>query len=448
MPIFNLENAKRRKGDIIPLDHSITFVATGDSFITRRLASVDNEDFLNIANIIKQAEFRFTNFEVTAHEFEGFPSAVSGGTWAIADPKVLKDLKSYGFNVVAWANNHTLDYSYGGLKATEKYLNQYEFVHAGVGKNLAEASAPKYLDCSSGRIAIIAATSTFHECWIAGEQRLDMEGRPGINPLRYETKYIVSNERLEQLRKIAEVTNINAENNLAIKEGFLVADSDSFKFGNYLFEVGIKEGMRTAPHPLDVQRIRKSIHEAKRQADYVIVSIHSHEMEGEDKSKPAQFLKEFSRICIDEGAHAVIGHGPHILRGIEIYKNRPIFYSLGNFIFQNETVEKLPHDFYVKYGMDFQHTVADVLDKRSENGKKGLGANPEVWESVIAYWKMKDGQLEKIVLYPIELGFGLPRYKRGWPKLSANMSILRRLNELSKPFGTEIKLMDNVGIIE
>lgn len=431
------------------MTNSMTFVATGDSFITRRLPSTDSEDFRNVTKIINQGEFRFTNFEVTAHNFEGFPSAVSGGTWAIAEPGVLADIKSFGFNTLAWANNHTLDYSYGGLEATDKYINQYSFVHAGVGKNLADASAPKYLDCPSGRVALIAATSTFHETWVAGEQRSDVEGRPGINPLRFTTKYTISKEKLEQLKEISTITDINADFNLAVKEGFAVASGvNSFKFGAHDFEVGEDEGKRTKPAERDLERILKSISEAKRQADYVIVSIHSHEMEGEDKSRPAEFIKEFSRTCIDHGAHAVIGHGPHILRGIEIYKERPIFYSLGNFIFQNDTVSKLPHDFYEKYGMGFEENVADAFDKRSDSGKKGLGVNPDVWESVIPFWKMKDGKLEELMLYPIELGFEMPRYKKGWPVLAKTSQALEKLQDLSKPLGTEIEIKNNIGIIK
>ena len=46
---------------------------------------------------------------------------------------------------------------------------------------------------------------------------------------------------------------------------------------------------------------------------------------------------EAAHWAIDQGADLFAGHGPHFLRGIEIYKNRPIFYSLGNFIFQNGT---------------------------------------------------------------------------------------------------------------
>lgn len=437
------------KGCWFLLANSMTFVATGDSFITRRLPSTDTEDFRNLTKVINKGEFRFTNFEVTAHNFEGFPSAVSGGTWAIAEPSVLRDIKSYGFNTLAWANNHTLDYSYGGLSATEKYINQYGYVHAGVGKNLADASSPKYLDCPSGRVALIAGTSTFHESWAAGEQRSDVEGRPGVNPLRFNTTYGVSKEMLDQLKKISASTNINADYNLAVKEGFAVpTDDNSLKFGSNEFKTGAHEGKQTKPAKKDLDRIINTISEAKRQADYVIVSIHSHEMEGEDKSNPAQFIKEYARVCIDYGAHAIIGHGPHILRGIEIYNGRPIFYSLGNFIFQNDTVSKLPHDFYEKYGMGFEHNVADAFDKRSDNGRMGLGVNPDVWESVIPYWKMSNGKLDQIQLYPIDLGFGLARYEKGWPKLAKTSGALEKLKELSKPFGTEIEIKNNVGIIK
>ncbi|MBY7144418.1 CapA family protein [Virgibacillus sp. NKC19-3] len=142
------------------MDETITFAATGDSFITRRLPKNDPHS-CQIAEVMEQADVRFTNLEVTTHNFEAYPSAVSGGSWAVASPTVLSDLKSYGFNMVSWATNHTLDFSFGGLEATEKNLNHYNFVHAGAGHNLAEASKPTYMETVHGRVAIISATSTF-----------------------------------------------------------------------------------------------------------------------------------------------------------------------------------------------------------------------------------------------------------------------------------------------
>ncbi|OLS39209.1 CapA family protein [Bacillus sp. MRMR6] len=419
----------------------ISFAATGDSFITRRLSKQDFDP--QVAALIGSADFRFTNLEITLHRNEGYPSALSGGTWAMADPEVLNDLKKYHFNSMTWANNHTLDYLYEGLQATECNLDKADIVHAGVGENLAAASSPKYVDCDSGRIALIGATSTFHDFWRAGEQRADMQGRPGINPLRYSTKYQVTSKNMTILREIAGSTDINAENNLAIKEGFST-DSDLFKFGSYTFTIGEQEGMVREPHPEDLQRMTKAIHEGKRQADYVIVSIHCHEMNKDQKDQAPDFLEAIARHCIDEGAHAVIGHGPHILRGVEIYKNRPIFYSLGNFIFQNDTVQKLPSDFYEQYNLPATATVGEALDKRSQNNTKGLGVNKAVWESVIPFWEMREGVLTSLKFYPIELGFGLPRYQRGWPKITTNEEVLKSLEELSKQYGTEFVIKDGM----
>ncbi|GGP16432.1 hypothetical protein GCM10011346_48460 [Oceanobacillus neutriphilus] len=427
----------------------MTIAATGDSFITRKLPSYLGHAFQEVSQLLKHADVRFTNLEVTTHQMEGYPSAVSGGTWAMASPDVLHDLKAYGFNLYAWANNHTMDYSQGGLLATQRYLNEHGLIHGGVGENLAEASSPKYLETSSGRVAVISATSTFHESWRAGEQRPDTIGRPGVNPLRYHTTYFVTKPEMEKLQEIANHTFINADHNLAVKEGFEVKKNDEFSFGPLRFKIGETRRKETEPFPSDMERLEKTILEARRQADVVLVSIHSHEMKGENKALPAQFLETAARKCVDSGADAVIGHGPHILRGIEIYRKKPIFYSLGNFIFHNETVSVLPADFYEKYNLNFQHNVADALDQRSDYDTKGLGVNPYVWESVIAKWDMEGENVTGIRLHPIELGYRLPRYRRGWPALSHENQyrILKNLQELSEPYGTNMNIEDGVGII-
>lgn len=90
----------------------------------------------------------------------------------------------------------------------------------------------------------------------------------------------------------------------------------------------------TSPNPKDLTRTVEEIKEARRQADIVLVSVHAHEMKGADSKVAAQFVETFARVCIDAGASAVIGHGPHELRGIGVYNGGLIFYSLGNFIFK------------------------------------------------------------------------------------------------------------------
>ena len=87
----------------------------------------------------------------------------------------------------------------------------------------------------------------------------------------------------------------------------------------------------TSPNHKDLTRTVEETKEARRQADIVLVFVHAHEMKGADSKVAAQFVETFARVCIDAGASAVIGHGPHELRGIEVYNGGLIFYSLGNF---------------------------------------------------------------------------------------------------------------------
>ncbi|MBG9810152.1 capsule biosynthesis protein [Bacillus endophyticus] len=419
------------------MGHKMTFIATGDSFITRRIPPTPPKSFTNLISLIQKAEVRFTNLEVTIHNLEGFPAANSGGTWAVASPTVLKDLKIFGFNLVNWANNHTLDYLYGGLESTEKYLNEYGFVHSGVGQNLAEASEPKYLDCSSGRVALIGVTSTFHDFARAGEQRRDMIGRPGINPLRIETIYHLTKKRIQQLITIASDLEMDISH-----WHDKISNKSFFQFDNYVIMESKYKGSHRKLLKTDINRILKAIEEAKRQADYIIVSIHSHESPyGLDF--PADFLEVFAKQCIDYGAHAIVGHGPHTIRGIEIYKNRPIFYSLGNFIFQNETVTKLPHDFYEEWNLSHFDNVADAFDARKR--AFDFGNNKSFWESIVPFWTMENGELKDLTLYPIELGYGLARYQRGWPTLSNKQNILEKVKGLSKTFDTKIEIDQSIG---
>lgn len=431
------------------MSEEITFVATGDSFITRRLPETPSSSFEEVVNLISQGDFKFTNFEVITPKESAPPSPVSGGTWARADRRVIKDLKKYGFNSVNLATNHVLDYLYEGLKDTEQALQEEDLLYVGAGKSMSEAAEPKYVESYNGRVALIGVTSTFEPNWMAGYARRDVPGRPGVNGLRVETTYCLSDENLTILNGIADRSGINNQRQLDVKEGFLPPDeTDVVRLGVYRFKKGLDGSVESIPNKEDMERIVAKIHEAKRQADYVVISFHSHEMKGDQKQLPASFMEVAARTFIDEGASAVIGHGPHILRGIQVYKGCPIFYSLGNFIFQNETVSHLPHDFYKKYNLSDLHGVADGFDVRSKKGKIGLGANSKVWESVIVKWKMKNSKLEEILLYPIELGFELPRYRKGWPTLSNDMSIIQKLADLSKPFGTNIQIDGGKGVIK
>ncbi|MCW4036769.1 MAG: CapA family protein, partial [Candidatus Bathyarchaeota archaeon] len=183
---------------------NLTLAATGDSLITRRLSTNVEEAFLSVVELMRGADVAFTNLETTVHDFQGYPAAQSGGAWMVSPPYVAEELKWAGFNLLSRANNHTMDWSMGGMFATSEILDRAGLTHAGVGKNLAEARRPAYIDTKKGRVALISASSSFAPWGAAGHARREVQGRPGLNPLRYDTTYCVREEAFETLKKTIE----------------------------------------------------------------------------------------------------------------------------------------------------------------------------------------------------------------------------------------------------
>ena len=212
----------------------MTLIATGDAFITRRFPEGGYEGFDQVRDVISQYDVKFSNLEMTFHNEEGYPAAFSGGTWAMADPRTLDDMRSFGFNLFNTANNHSCDYSHGGVLATIRNLKERDMIFAGTGKNLSEASKPCYLETKNGRVAMIAVSSSFHESGMAGGQSAELVGRPGLNPLRYETIYHVTEENYKKAEELAALTKINATMERSVKNGYKnPPDSGTLPFGTY-----------------------------------------------------------------------------------------------------------------------------------------------------------------------------------------------------------------------
>ncbi len=425
-----------------------SIVATGDSLLTQRLPRQD-KTCLALKELFEQADIRFTNFELQVHDFEVAPSAVSGGTWVAARPGVIKDLKWLGLNLFAGATNHSLDWGHDGLKTTMRHLKENDCTYAGIGMNLAEASMPCYIDTPEGRVALISVCSSGKDWHIAGEQRPDVAGRAGINMLRFNLINYLPKEDIEVLRKIVDKTYVNARRLQLEREGFIKAE-EGFAVGTSRFEVG-EAGTKTFCNQKDLQRILRYISEAKRQADVVLISHHAHEFRGIDKAVAADFTREFAHACIEAGVDAFLGHGPHILRGIEIYNSKPIFYSLGDFFIQNDSVERQPADFFDIYNLGPDNTPSDGWAARSKNGTSGLVVNRKVFESVITRFVVEDGSIKQVELLPITLGFEKTRSRKGRPELASTSDgerILQDLQKLSDEFDTKITIKDGKGYID
>jgi hypothetical protein len=143
-------------------------------------------------------------------------------------------------------------------------------------------------------------------------------------------------------------------------------------------------------------------------------------------------------------------HGPHILMGIAIYRGKPISYSLGNLILQNDTLRHVPAYPFDRCGLDPRSTPSDFFDHRSAGRTKGHPASPEFWQLMAVICRYEKKQLEEVAIYPVEMGYGRPRWQRGRPVLADAEQvgiILDCVARLSEPCGTRIEKRDGYGIV-
>jgi poly-gamma-glutamate capsule biosynthesis protein CapA/YwtB (metallophosphatase superfamily) len=430
---------------------TFSLVATGDSLITMRESVYSEPEFMRLVSLIRDADVAFTNLEMNLHDYgeDCYPASESGGTYTRAPPYAIDELTWMGFDIFSNANNHSIDYMYGGLLSTISHLDKAGVPHAGTGKDLAEARAPAYLETEKARVALISACSSFPSFGRAGDARRDLKGRPGLNPLRYETRFAARQETLKKLREVEEELNLPR----------VYQEADSYHFLTHKFVESEEAGLHTTPHKGDMEGNLASIREAAKQADLVLISLHSHEGRPGDDERPAEFAEEFARACIDAGANCFLGHGHHAMRGIELREDKPIFYGLGNFIFQNETVQKMPADFYERYKLDpYSGNVSDAFDARQKAPprpgypeQKWFTEDEKYWMSVVPRMEFEGGRLKELRLYPVELGQHRPRSQRGRPMMAGaevGERILSRIMDLSKPYGTKITIRDGMGYLE
>ena len=128
-------------------------------------------------------------------------------------------------------------------------------------------------------------------------------------------------------------------------------------------------------------------------------------------------------------------------------KDGLIFYSIGNYIFETETVQYQPWDAYVNQGYTPDMKVGEYMDRRSKLGTAGYGTLWEIWNAVMAAWTMEDGKITEVQLYPVTLNMEKSRSQKGRPVMNKSEKILKYLAELSAPYGTKIEIEDGVGYI-
>lgn len=418
---------------------AITVAAAGDCIITRDVRQLSDPDFRALAQLFQLADVGFGNCEMTFHDLAGYaaPTGPCGDLNLVSDPRIAAELAWAGFNLMTVANNHGGDYGPGGLLATLKHLEAAGITAAGGGADLARARAPRVRATAHGRVALVGCASTVRAGSEASPGHAQIPGRPGISPLRVRTVYGLPRERLAALREAQTAIDAAAGRPPA-------PPGPDLQFLGSSFRESPEPIAAIEADPGDVDAIVAEVARARAGADLVIVTIHAHEA-GRTRETPAAFLQPFARACIDAGAHAFFGHGPHVLRGIELYRERPIFYSLGNFYFQAETIRQIPQEIYTNCGIT-SLAPADFFGK-----VMGRMFEEDVfWEAVAPRLVFQNGRLAEATLYPVDLRRDKPPARRGTPVLARGAAadrILRRQSDLSAGFGTRVSVDGGVGRI-
>lgn len=204
----------------------------------------------------------------------------------VAHPDNVRHLTYAGFNVVSVAGNHHMDAGVEAFVDTLDVLKQNGILPVGVGMNIAEARTPVIVARRGTKVAFLGYSSILPKL---GAPYHAEANRPGCAPMFVSTFY----------------EPIDWQPGAPSPKVISMADED------------------------DLAAMEDDIRRAKAGADVVVVSFHwgVHRLPG----FIAGYQFEVGHAAIDAGADLILGHHPHLLKGIEVYKGRVIFYSLGNF---------------------------------------------------------------------------------------------------------------------
>jgi poly-gamma-glutamate capsule biosynthesis protein CapA/YwtB (metallophosphatase superfamily) len=400
----------------------------------------------DVAEIIRKGDVRFTNCECLFHkgDFYPMPRGASAATLWYAEPPLAKELAWFGFNLVSIANTHASDFGPEGLLSTIQVLDDCGITISGGGRDLDEARESKYLDTVNGRVALISAC---YDSWHTPWERASNAGsgfppRPGTNLLRVTTEHTIHKEGLRSLSEIKRDAGLEPRSGRRAQE----IDAGTLSFLGHSFKEGGNTGTRTTIVQEDLDNLKNSVRDAKELADWVLVSFHSHTSGPAGSEYPSDLVRELAHTSIDCGADAFLGHGPHILRGIEVYKRRPIFYSLGNFIAHNNSVKKVTRDQFDFLNLGYNAKPSDFYNARKGDIPPSEAPYSHWWyESIVGYFELAEDGLSSLEAYPILLGNpdqGSDKADAGNPRVPderSSESIATSLARLSSDFGTKLE---------
>jgi len=433
----------------------------GDIAPTRRLAVFREPRFLRLRDLLNSVDAVYCNLEGSVHRYHdgGHAQRSSGGSYVTVEPHLLEDLKWLGIKMLSCGSTHADDYGPEGILKTIDYLDAAGIVHAGSGRHLAEARSPGFLDTARGRVALIATTAHFNPGGRAGEQRRETLGYPGVNAIRHHAVYEVDDATMALVRQLGDAIGWDAElsRRTALADRLSDFGNGSYNLLDRAFVPGATLAFKRYADEADIAANVSQVAYAKAMADRVIVSMHSHDLGGPSYltatsngklEDPADFVVELAKRSIDAGADAFAGHGPGRFLGIEIYRGRPIFYGLGSFIAELETVRFLPEQSYERYGLGQEATPVDFVENRY--GRMEAASPRADRGGAVAVCDFDGPDVTEIRLYPIQLGAPQARSQRGRPMLAepeAGERTIEQIAVLSAKYGTTVTSRDGIGVI-
>lgn len=371
------ELLKEEPGDLI-------VTAVGDLIFNQPITQLAEPERTGLFRILQEADVAYGNMEFSLND----RPELQRPFYNFRAPRDFRwELARTGINLVSQANNHALDFGLEGLKECLDALDHANITHAGAGATLAEAHAPGTMDVAGHKTHI--ALLSYMRYWTAKYRSKDPSA-PSLATIDPAVILVARDGKVEKV------------------EGPLEAD------------------IATMEHDILL---------ARRKADLLLVSLHNHDVTHhraygiQDTTPPNEEI--MFRRAIEAGADLVLGTGPHVLRGIEIYKGRPIFYSLGDFIYQYRTPDKIHADLIHQRDSEMPRaTNGSVWDRRDSR---------ETLETVLVRLTLNQGKLKRIQLLPVTLDDEGPLY--GVPRLASTKrgaEIIALLQKLSAPYGTKI----------
>ena len=205
-------------------------------------------------------------------------------------PTMAGAARAAGFDIMSFAGNHCLDWGFDAFDDTLAHMAAAGVALCGAGPELEAALRPAIAPAGDLKVAIVAASSILPEGYAAEA------GRPGCAPLRAHTVY----QQIEP------------------------------------DQPGTPARVLSFADRRDLRRLAEAVEAAQAAADLVLVSLHwgVHMVKG----VLADYQREAAEVLIEAGAAAVLGHHPHILKGVGFHRGAPVFFSLGNFAIEQPHV--------------------------------------------------------------------------------------------------------------